>query len=89
MSECSGCHTRWRNSDTIVHCGGCHAFFTSDEAFDSHRYGKPNDRRCNSLMDRPRGNYELVWEPDGWLRLQRKGVGRGTWARTATLPIYP
>ena len=45
MGYCKICDKRWK-SMSECHCSGCHQHFKSDSAFDKHRFGLDEKRRC-------------------------------------------
>lgn len=47
-----GCGARWRNRESYGHCSVCHLTFTSDRAFDAHRYGPMGGpRSCRTAQE--------------------------------------
>lgn len=51
-------------------CGRCGELFNSPAAFDKHRIGDPNNRRCMSIIEMDEAgmetNYSGYWVTAGW-----------------------
>lgn len=64
------------------HCCACQGHFTSLAAFDAHRVGPPDDRRCDVDVEDREGRALLVPKTEnGTCLLQRPGqVGVVVWA---------
>lgn len=48
MGYCKSCDKHW-SSASQAHCSACHEHFRSVHAFDKHRIGQGQDRRCMSI----------------------------------------
>jgi hypothetical protein len=50
MGYCGKCGKKW-NGLSECHCSACHEQFGSVFAFDKHRTGKKEDRRCMEIEE--------------------------------------
>lgn len=50
MGYCVRCDRRW-NGLAEAHCSGCCEHFSSVFAFDKHRFGKEDTRRCLTIEE--------------------------------------
>lgn len=72
--RCGNCPARWWGA-RIAHCSSCHETFSTVTAFDAHRVGPDNARRCDTAAADRNGLPKL------------RQTDAGTWVMGEALPV--